>query len=157
MIKLSYMEILNPRFRQAADVIWNSPQLDGQTSYSAHRIKKGIDKVLKNFRQQQEELALGFAKSTEVDGKKILHRDPNGNLMFDGSEQQEGFEKKFEEVFSEKYLELQVTKIDFEKLKGVRGLTPSHWEFLQPIVENFPPEEEEPSEPAEIPSSLIKP
>ncbi len=160
MIKLSYMEIMHPNFREAANVIWNSAQLDGKTSYSAHRVKKGIDKVLKEIPKLQNDLAVNYCKFTEVgeEGKKqkIAHRDPRGSIMFESPEKQDEFEEAFTKMFTEKYLELKVNKIDFNCLMHVKGLTPSHWEFLSPIVENLPAEEEE-TDQTEVPSPLLQP
>ena len=133
---MTYLQAMEPGFRQAAQVIWNSTGLDARTSYSAHRIKSALDKVLKEAGKMQIELGLKHAKKTKLpDGKEILHRDPNGNLMFEGPEQQEAFGKEFEEVFTQKTIKLEVSKLQLESLGKVQGLAPALWEYLEPILE----------------------
>lgn len=144
MIRMSYLDLMNPEFRRVADVLWNCPQLDGHTSYRAHRIKKGMDKVLKEAGSLQMEMAKKYARKSKLgpdeNSPEILLRDDQGRLMFENEEKAKEFENEFATVFSEKYLELKVNKIDFRAIAAVKGLTPNHWPYLEFIVENLPDE-----------------
>jgi len=147
MIQMTYYQALEPAFREAANAIWHSPNLDAKTSYSAHRVKKALDKVFKEASQIQQDLAKKYAKMTKLpDGKEILHRDPSGRLMFDDDKKAAEFEAEFEKVFREKKLELKVTKLPFAAIQRVQGLAPVYWEHLEPIVEGLPKEEGENNE-----------
>lgn len=142
MIEMTYREALQPEFRQAAGAIWYSDGLDAKTSYSANRIKKALDTVMKDAAKIQEELGLKYAKSTVLpDGKKILHRNPpHGSLSFENDEAKFAFEKEFDQALTEKKLTLEVSKLKFESLSRVQGLTPAAWDFLGAIVEGLPEE-----------------
>lgn len=125
-------------------MIWNSQGLDAKTSYSAHRIQKGIEKVFKDVRELQKKLADKYAKKTKVGDKEILHRDPQtGQLMFDGPEQEQAFYKAMQDEIEPKELKLEVSKLHFNQLAGVRGISPNHWAYLGHIVEGMPGDEPE--------------
>jgi hypothetical protein len=121
--------------------------LDAKTSYSAHRIQQGIQKVDKEIRDLRIELCQKHGKKDE-NGKLI--NDERGFITFESPEKNKEFEEEFTKIFNERKVELKVSKLDFEKLANVRGITPSMWEHLIPIMDNLPPEDEEPVLP-EIP------
>lgn len=152
MIKLSYLDVMNPSFREAANVIWNSANLDGHTSYRAHRIKKGIDETLKDAQKTQIEIAMKYCRkgktSPAEDAPEILLRDERGNYLFEDDEKLKKFDEEFTSTFAAKYMELKVNKIDFRAIGGMKGLTPNHWSYLEPIIENLPVEEPEEVKPS---------
>jgi hypothetical protein len=145
MITLTWLELANPLFQQAVGAIWDCPSLDGHTSYSAHRIRQGIEKVEKDVKDLRLALCKKHGKK-DADGKLI--NDERGWIQFETPEIGKQFEEEFTKEFSERSLEMKVTKLNFEKLVQVRGITPRMWEFLQPVVENLPAESEAPVEPA---------
>lgn len=147
MIKLTWLQLANPYFQQAMRSIFDCPMLDAKTSYSAHRIQQGIQHVDKEIKDLRIELCNKYGKKDES-GKLI--NDERGFITFESPEKNREFEAAFTKEFSERSLELKVTKLDFEKIINVRGITPSMWEHLVPIMDNLPPEEEEPVLP-EIP------
>jgi hypothetical protein len=142
---MSFLEVMDPGFRQAANVLWNSPNMDGHTSYSAHRVKKGIDATLKEAQKIQLEIANKYCRKSKTgpaeDAPEILLRDENGNYLFEDDEKLKAFDREFTEVFSQKFMELKVNKIDFQAIGGMKGLTPNHWPYLEFIVENLPEED----------------
>lgn len=140
MIKLTWMELATPQFQQAVNVIWDCPMLDGATSYTAHRIKKGIEKTEKDVRDLRIKICNKWAKK-DANGKVVSNEA--GYVEFEKPEDQRSLEEEFEKEFQERSLMLQVSKLDFQKLASVRGITPRMWEFLAPVCDNLPEEEPE--------------
>lgn len=135
MIKLAWMQIANPYFEQAVNAIWDCPMLDGATSYTAHRIKKGIEKANKQIRDIRIEICRKYAKKGP-DGKML--NDASGQIIFENPEDGPKLEADFIKEFETHFLEMEVSKLDFTKLVNVRGLTPRMWEHISPIVDNLP-------------------
>lgn len=135
MITLTWLELANPAFQDAVQVIWDCPMLDGHTSYSAHRIQSGIAVVEKEIAHFRKNLTQKHGKKDEH-GKLI--NDERGYIVFDTPEQHKAFEAEFTEKFKTRKIELKVNKIDFEKIVNVRGITPSMWQYLMPIIDNLP-------------------
>jgi len=160
MIRIKWMDLANPYFQDAVRVIWDCPMLDAPTSYSAHRIYSGVAEVEKQIRVLRMALIDKYAKKDEH-GKPVT--DPRGHIEFETEEKHKEFEAEFQKEFEARHLELKVSKINFQSLASVRGITPRQWEFLKPIVDNLPEEShDEPSDnsglildqsgkPAEIP------
>lgn len=139
MIKLSWLELAHPHFQQAVRAIWDCPMLDARTSYSAHRIQKGIESTEKEIRNLRISLCEKYAKKDEH-GKNVT--DERGWITFETPEKNKEFEEAFQKEFQSRSLELKVTKLDFEKIQDIRGITPSMWEHLLPIMDNLPTEDE---------------
>ncbi len=139
MISLSWLQIANPYFQQAVNSIWDCPMLDAKTSYSAHRINQGISSVDKEIKNMRIELCNKYAKKDE-NGKLITNE--KGFVTFETPEKNKEFEDEFQKEFNSRRLELKVTKINFENIISVRGITPRMWEFLEPIMDNLPKDEE---------------
>jgi len=150
VIKLSWLQMAHPEFQQAARQIWNCPMLDAKTSYAAHRIQLGIQKTEKDIRDLRIALCKKYAK---VDENGKLLSDERGMVIFETPEQNQKFEEEFTEEFQKRFMELKVKKLDFEKLANIRGISPAQWEHLIPIMDNLPPEDEEPTLPPEIPEA----
>lgn len=140
MIELTWLHMANPQFHQAINTIWDCPQMDAATSYSAHRIKQKIEKVDKEIRDLRMEICKKYGKKDES-GKLI--NDERGYIVFDKPEDNKAFEEEFTKEFNHRKAQLKVSKIDFKNLAQVRGLPPRCWEFLAPIVDNLPVEEED--------------
>jgi hypothetical protein len=154
MIKISWLEMANPYFEQAVNAIWDCPSLDGSTAYTAHRIKTGIEKANKDIRALRIEICGKYGKRGE-DGK--LLNDAQGNIIFENPEQDgPKLEAEFIKAFENNFMELKVSKLDFQKLVNVRGITPRMWAHLSQIVENMPEEqvEESPAVSDEAPSKI---
>jgi hypothetical protein len=140
MISIRWMELAHPGFQDAVRVIWDCPMLDSGTSYKASRIMQGVEKVNRDIRELRVKLVEKYAKKGE-DGKTLT--DPRGMVQFESEEKQREFEAEFQKEFESRLLELKVSKIDFQTLGSVRGITPRQWEFLAPILENLPADPED--------------
>lgn len=139
MIELTWLEMANPQFQAACQSIWDCPMLDGHTSYTAHRIQQAIEKADKEIWALRKEVLRRHGKKNE-NGELI--NDEKGNIVFEDSDKgPQIFEADFLKEFNGKKVTLKVSKIDFQKLVQVRGITPRHWKFLAPIVDNLPVEE----------------
>jgi hypothetical protein len=140
MIRMSWLALAHPQFQNAIRSIWECPMLDARTSYSAHRIQQGIQKTEKDIRNLRIKLCEKWGKKDE-NGNVV--NDEQGFILFERKEDNEAFEKEFRDEFQARELVLKVSKLDFEKLAQVRGITPSMWEFLAPIMDNLPKDEDE--------------
>jgi hypothetical protein len=140
MIEMSWMELADPRFQEAMNTIWHCPALDAQTSYTAHRIQKGMEKVNLDIKNLRIQLCEKYAKKGE-DGKNVV--DNHGRIQFENEDKQLEFETEFREQFSTRKLVLKVKKLDFRTLAQVRGITPMMWGPLERVMDNLPQDEEE--------------
>lgn len=139
MINLTWLQMAHPHFQEAVDVIWNCPQLDGETSYRAHRLRLGIEKTNKDIAEMRKGILNKYGKKDE-NGKLI--NDERGFIQFDKPEDHKAFEEEFTKEFSSRSMDLKINKLDFRKLAVVRGITPKFWEHLEPITDNLPQDEE---------------
>lgn len=139
-ITLSWFQLANHDFQRAINEIWNCPMMDAGTSYTAHRIKLRIDKADKEVRNLRIEIANKYAKKDEA-GKPI--QDKAGYLQFEKPEDAEAFEQEFVKEFEGRKVTMKISKMNFQKLTAIKGITPRMWEQLVPIVDNFPKEEDE--------------
>lgn len=152
MIELTWLQMAHPEFNAAVQAIWNCPNLEAQTSYAAHRIQKQIEKADKEIKQLRMDLCDKYGKKDD-NGKLVT--DERNFITFKSPEDNKKFEKEFTAEFQKRKVVMKVTKIDFHQLTQVRGITPRHWEFLEPIVENLPPMEE-PEETVEVDTTVPK-
>jgi hypothetical protein len=139
MITLSWMQMGHPDFHTAIKAIFDCPNLDGATSYKAHRVQQCIEGVDREIKALRLELCKTFAKT---DDKGELVFDEEGVLQFESEEDKKALEKAFMKEFSERKAELKVSKLDFRTLTPVRGIMPRMWPLLLPICDNLPNEED---------------
>lgn len=143
MITLSFLQVAHPVFQQAMQTIWNAPMLDAQASYTAHRIREKVAKADKEIADMRTTLLDKYGKK-DAEGKLIV--DAQGWVAFENKEDNEKFETEFQEAFGAKVINLKVTKLNFQSLAPVRGITTMMWPHLIPIVDGLPAEEPEESE-----------
>ena len=140
MIKLTWLELSHPNFQQALNAIFDCPNLDPKTSYTASRLLKAVEAANKDAHALRISLIDKYAQKDEK-GKII--EDANRFVKFEKDEDRVKFEEEFTKEFGKRTVELQVSKLPFQSLTPVRGITARSWEFLAPVVDGLPEENEE--------------